>query len=102
MIPPEHREPAFLEDETSAEEGVMNLQLVYDGYTGWLERLRNPGLKQSFMSWCSTTVPFYQDVFGGRECHELCAFPIVGGPRRCRECRPSSSFRIRRESRGRR
>lgn len=78
MMPPEHRERAGLEDETSREEGETNLQLVYDGYSGWFERLRNPELKQSFLSWCSTTVPFYQDAFGGRECHELSAFPIVG------------------------
>lgn len=66
----------LLADETPPKSASINLRLAHKAYPQWVERVARPGLKQSFLANCSSSVPFYRNLLEGHVC-DLEKFPIV-------------------------
>lgn len=66
----------LLADETPPGSSDRDLKLALEAYPLWAERLSRPDLLAAFLASCSSSVPYYQQCFGGRS-GELEQYPII-------------------------
>jgi hypothetical protein len=66
----------LVSDELSPESAGIDLRLACEAYPLWLDRLSRPELERSFLANCTSTVPFYRNLFAG-PIPDLDQFPIV-------------------------
>jgi hypothetical protein len=54
----------LLADETPSGSSDRDLKLTLDAYPRWAERLSHPELLRAFLASCSSSVPYYRQLFG--------------------------------------
>jgi hypothetical protein len=66
----------LVSDEIPSANAGIDLRLAFEAYPLWLERLSLPELRRSFLASCTSTVPFYRNLFEGNV-PDLDRFPII-------------------------